>query len=268
MPKLVSGRVVKTRTVSSGRPSTGEVELGALGPPDPVALHDLGPFRPLEVVEGLEELVGVPGDAEEPLLQVALYDDVARALTGAVGQHLLVGQDRLAAGAPVDRGQGPVGQPGLPEAQEDDLAPLDVGGVVAVDLAAPVVDGAEPPQRGRELGDPGVGEEPRMGAGLDGGVLGRQAEGVEPDRAQDPLALHGLVADGQVAEGVIPDVALVRRPGGVGVHAQRVELLPGVVVVDLVGALVVPVALPFALHCIDVVRACHATRVGDTLVAI
>ena len=103
-----------------------------------------------------------------------------------------------------------------------------------------------------------------MGAGLDGGVLGRKAEGVEADRAQDALALHGLVADGQVAEGVVPDVPLVRRPGGIGVHAQRVELLPGIVVIDLVGALVVPVALPFALHRIDVVRACHGTRVGDT----
>ncbi len=250
-----------------GAPLHRQVELGALGPPDPVALHDLGPFRPLEVVESGEEVVGVLGDAKEPLLQVALLDDVARALTGAVGQHLLVGQDRLAAGTPVDRGQGPVGQPRLPEAQEDDLAPPDVGGVVAVDLPAPVVDRTEPPQRGRELGDPVVGKEPRVGAGLDGGILGRQAERVEPDRAQDPLALHGLVADGQVAEGVVPDVALVRRPGGVGVHAQRVELLPGIVVVDLVGALVVPVALPLTLHCDHVVRACHGTRVGDTLVA-
>ena len=135
---------------------------------------------------------------------------------------------------------------------------------MAADLAAPVVDGAEAAERRRELGDPGLGEDPRMGPGLDGGVLGRQAEGVEPDRAEDALALHGLVADGQVAEGVVADVALVGRPRGVGVHAQRVELLPRVVVVDLVGALVVPVALPLALHRVDVVRACHATRVGDT----
>ena len=135
---------------------------------------------------------------------------------------------------------------------------------MAVDFPAPVVDGPEAPQRRRELGDPGVGEDPRVGPGLDGGVLGRQAEGVEPDRAEDPFSLHGLVADGQVPEGVVPHVALVRRPGGVGVHAQCVELLPGIVIVDLVGALVIPVALPFALHRIDVVRACHPTRVGDT----
>ena len=90
-----------------------------------------------------------------------------------------------------------------------------------------------------------------------------QAEGVEPDGAEDALALHGLVANDQVTEGVVAHVALVRRPRGVGVHAQRVELLPGVVVVDLVGALLGPVALPLRLHRVDVVGACHATRVGD-----
>ena len=89
-----------------------------------------------------------------------------------------------------------------------------------------------------------------------------------PNGDRTALALHGLVADRQVTEGVVAHVALVRRPRRVGVHAQRVELLPGVVVVDLVGALVVPVALPLPLHRIDVVRACHRTRVGDTLVRL
>ena len=124
----------------------GEVELGALGPSDPVPLHGLGAVGPFEVVEGFEELVGILGDAEEPLLQVALDDDVARTVTRPIGQHLLVGQHRLAPRAPVDRRQRPIGQTGLPELQEDDLAPLDVRGVVAVDFAAPVVDGAQPPQ--------------------------------------------------------------------------------------------------------------------------
>ena len=113
------------------------------------------------------------GDAEEPLLQVTLHDDVTGTVAGAVGKHLLVGQHGLTARTPVDRGEGSVRQARFPEAQENDLIPLDVGRVVTVDFAAPVIDGPEPPQRGRELGDPGVGEDPRMGPGLDGGVLGR-----------------------------------------------------------------------------------------------
>ena len=241
----------------------GEVELGPLGAPDPVLLHDLGPMGPLEIVEGLEELVGIPGDAEEPLLQIALLDDIARALAGAVREHLLVGQDGLAAGAPVHRGLGPVGEARLEEPQEDRLVPLHVLGVVAVDLAAPVVDGTETPEGGGQLGDPGFGEDPGVGARLDGRVLGRQAERVESDGAEHALALHRLVPDRQVTERVVADMSLVGRTGWIGVHAQRVELRAGVVVLYLVGALVVPVALPFALHRADVVRACHDTRVGD-----
>ena len=48
--------------------------------------------------------------------------------------------------------------------------------------------------------------------GLDGGVLGRQPEGVEPEGGQDGLAEHGLVANDQVTEGVVADMALVGRP--------------------------------------------------------
>ena len=241
----------------------GEVELGALGAADPVALHRLGPLGPLEVVEGVQELVGVLGDAEEPLLEVPPLDHVARAVAGAVGQDLLVGQHGLAAGAPVDRGEGAVGQTGLPEAQEDGLGPLDVGRIVAAYLAAPVVDGPEAGERRGELGNPGFGEDAGVGPGLDGGVLGRQAEGVEADRAENALALHGLVANDQVTKGVVAHVALVGRPGGVGVHAQGVELLARVVVVDLVRAGIDPVALPLGFHRLDVVGACHASRVRE-----
>ena len=57
------------RQVRRGR--RRQVELGALGAPDPVALHGLDPLGPVEVVERVEQLVGVVGDAEEPLLEVA-----------------------------------------------------------------------------------------------------------------------------------------------------------------------------------------------------
>ena len=150
-----------------------QVELGSLGAADPVPLHRLDPLGPLQLVEAGEQLVGVLGDAEEPLLEVPFDDQVARALTGAVGQDLLVGQHRLAAGAPVDRGVGPVGQAGLQQLGEDDLVPLDVLGIVAADLAAPVVDGAQRGDGLLQLLDAGVGEHPGVGAGLDGGVLRR-----------------------------------------------------------------------------------------------
>ena len=114
-----------------------------------------------------------------------------------------------------------------------------------------------------QLGDPGLGEDAGMGSRLDGGVLGREAEGVEADGAEDALAQHGLVANDQVTEGVVAHVTLVGRPRGVGVHAQGVELSAGIVVVDLVRAGFDPVALPLALHRLDIVGACHPSRVRE-----
>ena len=84
-----------------------KVDLGAVGPTDPVALHALYAVGPVEVVERVQQLVGVPGDPEEPLLELAFDDDVARALAGPVREHLLVGEHRLAARAPVDRATRP-----------------------------------------------------------------------------------------------------------------------------------------------------------------
>ena len=66
--------------------ATASSNSRALGAADPVALHGLYPLGPVEVVEVVEQLVGVVGDAEEPLLEVALDDDVAGALARAVGQ--------------------------------------------------------------------------------------------------------------------------------------------------------------------------------------
>ena len=44
---------------------------------------------PDQSVQGVEQLLGIVGDAEEPLLQIAHFDQVATALAGAVGQDLL-----------------------------------------------------------------------------------------------------------------------------------------------------------------------------------
>ena len=44
---------MKTRMLEVGSALDREVELGALGATDPVALHDLGPLGPLQVVEGV-----------------------------------------------------------------------------------------------------------------------------------------------------------------------------------------------------------------------
>src|SRR5205823_11430434 len=86
-----------------------EVELGALGTSDPVALDRLHPLRPVERVQVLEELLGIGSGPEQPLPQLALGDDVAGPLARPVGQDLLVGEHGLATGAPVHGSGGAIG---------------------------------------------------------------------------------------------------------------------------------------------------------------
>ena len=86
--------------------------LGAGALAHPVALHYFNALGPVDAVE-LHKLIGVFGDAEKPLLQIALDDGRPAALAGALADHLLVSQHRLALGAPVDLSLAPVSQPVL-----------------------------------------------------------------------------------------------------------------------------------------------------------
>ena len=114
-----------------------ELDLGALGAPDPVLLHAHDVRRPLDRLEVVEQAVGVVGDAEEPLLELARLDRRAAALAAAV-DDLLVGEHGLVLRAPVDRRLGAVGQPALVELEEDPLGPAVVAGLVGGELARPV----------------------------------------------------------------------------------------------------------------------------------
>ena len=95
----------------------------------------LGPgFEQLEIGQ---QAIGVVGDLEEPLLEVARLDQGAAALAVAV-DDLLVGEHGLVDGAPLHRGLGAVGEARLVEAEEDPLGPAVVGGIAGDDLAGPV----------------------------------------------------------------------------------------------------------------------------------
>ena len=74
-------------------------------------------------------------------------------------------------------------------------------------------------------------------AGLDRGVLRRQAERVPAERMQHVEAAHPLRARHHVADDVVADVADVRVARRVGEHLQAVELRPRRVGLDLERAL-------------------------------
>ena len=81
-----------------------------------------GQSMPLEV----EQLVGVGGRAQVPLLQVALLDQRAAAPAVAVRALDLLARQGPVVGAPVDRRHLAIGQALLQEPQEEPLVPAVV----------------------------------------------------------------------------------------------------------------------------------------------
>ena len=225
-----------------------EDHVGTLGATDPVGLHQPHRLRPLEALEG-EQLVGVVGDAEEPLLQVALDHRRAAAPADAVGAfHLLASQHDLVTRAPVDRGHLAVGQAGLQELEEDPLVPAVVLGLTGDDLARPVEGRAHRAQLATHVLD--VAHRPlgRMDTALDGGVLRRQAEGIEADGEEHVVAVHAHEARVRVGRRLDVPVADVQVTRGVGVHREQVVGRARVVLeVGVIEAELVPSLLPVGL---------------------
>ena len=237
----------------------GERHVGALGPADPVALGGDHPLRPRrrQVVQAVQQLLGVVGDLEVPLGQLALGDLGAAALAVSV-DDLLVGQHRLVVGTPVDRALLPVGQTPLVELQEQPLRPAVVLRVAGVEGTGPVEARPEALAAVHLGGDVGVGEGRGVLVTLDGGVLGVQAEGVEPHRVQHLVATLPPVARDHVVQGEHLGVAHVQVTRRVGEHRQRVALLACArahdVVARLEGLQVLPDPVPLLLDRRDVVR--------------
>ena len=89
--------------VGGSRSSQRNVTSAPSRAPDPVALHRLDVLGPLDPVEVAQQPLGVVGDPQEPLLELADFDQRAAALAVPVRFDLLVGEHRLVFRAPLDR---------------------------------------------------------------------------------------------------------------------------------------------------------------------
>ena len=245
-----------------------EGDLCALAAAYPVGLHGVDAVGPLDAGE-VEELVGVLGDAEEPLLEVSAGYGGAAAFAGAIGEDLLVGEGGLAGRAPVGGGLVAVGEAGVEELEEEPLGPLVVVGEGGDDLSIPVVDGTDALELAAHVFDVAHGPDVGMDAVLDGGVLGGEAEGVEAHGVEDVVALHAAEAGMDVRGGHGVPVADVEVPRGVGEHGELVPLGLIGVFVDAVEGVGGPAVLPLGLYFGGVVSEGHpvlrspALRVGS-----
>ncbi len=205
----------------------------AFRPPNPVPLHRQHFVRPArQPIGGLQQLVGIVRDAEEPLLELASRDRRAAAPAAAI-DDLLVGEHGVAARAPVDVRALAEREIALEHFQEEPLVPVVVIGQARGDLPVPRVADADPLELPLHVGDVLEGPGLRVHAALDGGVFGGQSEGIPAERMQDVEAAHALHARDDVADHVVADVSNVGVAGGVREHLQAIELRPGVVFSDL-----------------------------------
>ena len=230
-----------------------EADQQAFGAADPVFLHQPDLVRPaVEVIERVEQVFGIVADLEEPLRQLALLDHGAGAPATAV-DHLLVGEHGVVDRVPVDLRLLALDQPGFEEVEEHALLMLVVARIAGRDLARPV---ERQPHRLELLlhrGDVVVGPGLGVDLAVDGGVLGRHAEGVPAHRVQHGVARGAFEARDHVAHGVVADVAHVDAPRRVGEHLQHVVFRAGVVVLGGEDGLGVPGLLPTGLGLAGVV---------------
>ena len=202
----------------------GELHLGALGTADPVRLLLLDALGPtLERVQVIEQLLGVIGDLEVPLRQVALLHLAVAAPATAFGD-LLVGEHGAAAGAPVHRAVAAFHQPALVELLEDPLAPAIVFRVARDHGAVPVVGKAHALERRLLRLDVGVGPLRGVALMLDGRIFRRKAERIPAHRMQNVEAAHLRIAGDDVADGVVAHVAHVDIARRIREHLEHVLL--------------------------------------------
>ena len=234
------------------------MDLDAEALADPVALHGLHPLGPAgQVVELVQQFLRVGGDAEEVHGNVALLHQGPGAPAAAV-DDLLVGQHGVVHRIPVHRGHLLVDQALLEQAGKQPLLPAVVVGLAGGQFPGPVDGQTQALQLAAHVIDVGVG--PAGGGHVvgDGGVFGRQAEGVPAHGLQHVEALHAVIARQHVADGVVAHVAHVQLARRVGEHGQAVVL--GFVAVfrgpeDL---FFVPVLLGFRLDDFRAVMGVHA----------
>ena len=154
-----------------------EIDEGTLAAPDPVALHGADFFRPPgKTPEVAQQLVGVVCDAQKPLFEIPLLHQSVFVAPAASVDHLFVGQNRGAPGAPVHPALLAIGQAFFKELDEKPLVPFVVLGQASGDFTGPVVGEAKAPHLRLHGGN--IAQRPFAGRGvvLDSGVLSRQSE--------------------------------------------------------------------------------------------
>ncbi len=209
----------------------GKAQLRALAFADPIGLHQpdfVGPA--VKTLQSGEQVLGKSGDFEEPLLELAGFNQRAGTPAAPI-DDLFIGEHGLVDRVPIDLGFAPVSEAIFPEFQEDILLVAVILRRTGGDLAVPVDGKAEQFELAFHHRNIVIGPGGWVGLALDRGVFGRQAKSVPAHRVQNPVAAGAFVAGDDVAHGVIARMADMDAARGVGKHLERVIFRAPVAVV-------------------------------------
>ena len=119
-----------------------EIHFSAVGFADPVGLHFLYLFRPVKLVQIVQQAIRVGCNFQHPLLQVLLGNLGAAAFTFTV-YHFFVGQARLTGRTPVDGHFLLICQPCLEHFYKNPLGPLIEIRISGIDFHIPVIQSGD-----------------------------------------------------------------------------------------------------------------------------
>ena len=225
-----------------------EGQLCAGGAADPVLLLDLDALDVIQIVQIVDQALSVLGDAQHPLA-LFLADDLTAAVLAHALHHFFVGQNALAAGAPVDGHGGLIGKPLLEHLEEYPLGPLVVFGVGGIHAAVPVETVAQHFQLIGEVGNILFGNYRGVNMVLYGVVLRGQTKSVKADGEKDIVALHPLFAGHDVHCGEGSGVSHMQTlAGGIRELYQAIELGLAAAGLSRVGLALFPFLLPLFLY--------------------
>jgi len=199
------------------------------------------------MVETIEELIGISGDAENPLTERAPHDGVFSNLAFTI-DDLFVGEDSAKFGAPVDRTLVDVGEACFKELEEDPLGPAVVLGVGRVDFARPIEGEAEAFELSAEIIDILGGGDGRVGTCFDRILFGGKSKGVPANGVEHIVTGGKFVAGEDIIAGEIFGMTRVEAgTAGIGKHLEQVILGLVGTLFCCEGFIFLPITLPVGL---------------------
>ena len=222
-----------------------KIKLCTGGTADPVALLGLDALDEVQLVQIINKALGILGDFEHPLALFLADNGSSAALANAV-YDLFIGEDALAAGAPVNGHLALIGKTLLEKLEEYPLGPLEISGVGGIHTAVPVKAEAQHLKLLCEVGNVIAGNICGMEMVLYRIVFGGQTECIIADGEKNIVAVHTALSGNNVHSGVGAGMSNVETCGGrIRELNESVEL--GLITAgdSFIALVLKPVLLPF-----------------------